>query len=117
MKLLIDTSAWISHFRGSDDVVAEALAENSACCHEMVIGELALGSIPARDWTLSDLRALPMLPTAAAAEILELVENHGLHGKGLGWVDVNLILSCLMHEAVLYSRDAKLTREWNRLTR
>ena len=46
--ILADTSIWIDHFRESDAELRRIIEEDALLCHPFVIGELALGSLPAR---------------------------------------------------------------------
>lgn len=37
-----------------------------------------------------------------------MIESLGLYGKGLAWIDVNLVASALLSRAYLYTHDKKL---------
>ena len=58
------------------------------------------------------LELLQDLPTAVAAdsaEVLGFIERHGLHGKGIGYVDVHLLASVALTAASrLWTRDKRL---------
>lgn len=106
--ILVDTSIWIDHLNKSDTRLITLLEEESVYVHPFVIGELACGNIKNRDEILKLLNALPQISTATLDEILFFINQHKLFGKGLGYIDVHLIASCMMDNAKLYTRDKKL---------
>ena len=77
--------------------------------HEMVFGEVALGSENQRK---NALQLLPLLPTAQVAdhfEVLAMVEKHRLYGRGVGYVDVHLLTAALLKPGThLWTRDKRL---------
>ena len=88
--VLVDTSIWVDHFRHKVTLLEDLLISGEAAIHQFIIGELACGNIRNRKEILALLCALPTLKTASHAEALHLVEARGLHGKGIGWVEINL---------------------------
>ncbi len=111
--ILADTSIWIDHFRfGIPDLVA-ALESNLIVVHPSVDGELACGNLPDRVETLRLLDQLPRSPVASDSEVRHLIEERGLFGSGLGWVDMQLIASVqLLPAGELWTRDRKLKEVW-----
>ena len=109
--ILVDTSVWIDHLRRPIPALSTHLEERNLLCHEMVIGELALGNLRARDSALHDLKALPRAETLAGKEVLELIEERRLMGRGIGYVDANLLGAVLTDaNATLWTTDRKLQR-------
>ena len=108
MKVLVDTSVWIDHFRQRERHLVELLAAGQVVSHRAVIGELACGTLRERDRVLHDLQRLPELPYPRAEEAMHLVECHRLWGRGLGWTDVLLLASCRLGGATLWTRDRAL---------
>lgn len=107
--ILVDTSVWIDHFHGAEPRLVEALGQSRVGTHVGVIGELALGSLKSRALVLEHLRNLPGLPQADPGEVLWMVERHALFGRGLGWVDANLLASLLITPGwALWTRDRRL---------
>ncbi|RKX30288.1 MAG: VapC toxin family PIN domain ribonuclease [Verrucomicrobia bacterium] len=106
--ILADTSVWIDHLRKGDKELSALLNEGVVQCHPFVIGELACGNLTNRAEILSLLAALPSSSVASQDEALQLVEDRGLAGKGLGWVDVNLLASALLSKCTLWTRDKAL---------
>ena len=41
-------------------------------------------------------------------EVLEMIEHRSLYGKGLNWIDVNLLASAILSGAELWTKDRKL---------
>jgi predicted nucleic acid-binding protein len=105
---LVDTSVWVNHFRSTDVRLRELLEREEVLVHGSVIGELACGKLAQRAELLGLLRALPRAVAASEDEALAAIEMHRLHGRGLGWVDVNLLASALLTPCGLWTADARL---------
>jgi hypothetical protein len=54
------------------------------------------------------LRALPTTPVASVDEALALVERRSLMGRGIGWVDVQLLASALLAGIRIWTLDRRL---------
>ena len=114
---LVDTSIWIELFRrGRFKAELEWLVANDQLCtHPFVVAELACGSIPDRKRTLHDLDALFALPTISTADIRLMIEIRGLSSRGIGFIDAQLIASCLATPGTqIWTVDGPLRRvaEW-----
>ena len=94
MMILVDTSVWIQHLRQGNDQLAAMLEAGEVLCHPFVIGELACGMLRNRDELLELLTALPATPVAEHAEVLSLLSERGLAGRGLGWIARGGIKHC-----------------------
>lgn len=108
--VLVDTSVWIDHFRRSDSLLASLLRENRVQVHPMIIGELACGSLRQRNEILPLLQLLPLTETPSQDEVLHFVEKRRLFGQGVGWVDMNLLASCVLSGSTLWTRDKSLLK-------
>jgi predicted nucleic acid-binding protein len=106
--ILVDTSVWIDHFRQGDDCLVDLLRSGQVLTHELVIGELACGSLPDRANTLANLLALPRLPNLPFEETLLAIDRLKLSSIGIGFVDVSLLSAALVSPCVLWSRDKRL---------
>ena len=106
--ILVDTSVWVDHLRRDSPRLRALLADAAVACHPFVIGELACGTMRNRDVVLDLLERLPSLPVAQHGEVLTLIESRRLAGRGLGWVDVNLLASTLLGGAGLWTLDGSL---------
>jgi predicted nucleic acid-binding protein len=116
VRLLADSSVWIDHLRKPDQLLAHALRRRQVVVHPFVLGEIALGSIADRAGVLAALTSLRRVRKAEDGEVLALVERHGLHGTGLGWVDAHLLAGTLLTpETRLWTRDRRLHAAAERL--
>ncbi len=106
--ILVDTSIWVAHLRRSQPRLATLLSEGQVLVHPFVISELACGTLRRRQEVLGYLHRLHLAPLARDQEALRLVELRRLMGRGLGWVDVHLLASCLLAGATLWSLDRRL---------
>lgn len=112
--IVVDTSVWVEHLRQGSPRLRRLLEEGEVLCHPHVIGELACGTLTRRGEVLGLLRALPRATVASDEEAHRLVEAHGLHGRGIGWIDVHLVASALLSDAELWTLDRRLEREARR---
>jgi predicted nucleic acid-binding protein len=108
--MLVDASVWVDHFRRGNAALASALEAGDVWCHPFVQGELACGHLNNRREILSLLAGLPQAPEPTHPEVLTFLEARGLMGKGLGWVDVNLLASALLAGVRLWTLDQPLAR-------
>lgn len=107
--ILVDTSVWVDHLRRGDARLSELLEGSQVVIHPFVIGEIACGSLVDRATILELLQALPAVLTAENDEILAFIDRHGLHGKGIGYVDAHLLASVALTEGTtLWTRDKRL---------
>ena len=106
--VLADTSVWIDHFRRREPALADRLSEGLVLLHPFVFGELACGNLKHRAAILSDLDALPQSRLASDAEVLQLIEDRRLWGRGLGWIDAHLVASALLSNCRFWTLDKKL---------
>lgn len=107
--ILADTSIWIDHLRGGDAVMTEQLERGSIAMHPFVLGEIALGSLKSRAELLQLLEALPGTLVASDAEVMHMVDERALFGRGLGWVDVHLLAATLLTPGLrLWTRGRRL---------
>lgn len=108
--VLVDTSVWVAHFREGNSGLASLLNSGQVCCHPLIVGELACGNLKQRSEILSLLRALPSVVVAEHDEVIDLIENQRLMGKGLGFIDMHLIASALMSRVTLWTFDRKMSQ-------
>lgn len=107
--ILIDSSVWIDHLRASEPALVELLNAGQVLTHPFVIGELACGNLRNRTAVLSLLQDLPASPVATEEEVLFFIERRGLMGRGIGYVDANLLAAVSMAATGrLWTRDKRL---------
>ena len=109
--MLVDTSVWIDHLRHGDAELAAALEAGQVWMHAFVLGELACGNLRSRAeraQVLGLLQALPAMPVSTDKEALFFIDQHGLMGRGIGYIDVHLLASVQLGGAQLWTRDKRL---------
>ena len=106
--VLVDTSVWIDHFRRGNARLEALLQDGSVVCHPLVIGELACGNIRDRGEVLSLFSSLPQTPGAEHDEVIAFIEAQHLWGRGLGWIDVNMLASACLARVALWTLDRQL---------
>jgi predicted nucleic acid-binding protein len=105
--IVVDTAIWVDHLRDGDRELAALLGDGRVLGHPWVTGELALGSLRAREEVLRLLYALPQAQVATDAELLAFIDRHELHGLGIGYVDAQLLAATLLAGAALWTRDRR----------
>lgn len=109
MRVLVDTSVWVSHFRLHNAALTALLGLDRVMIHPMVLGELACGTPPSRSRTLADLGRLEPTQQASMREVITFVEREQLFGLGCGLVDVTLLASTLLTKGLaLWTLDRRL---------
>lgn len=107
--ILVDTSVWIDFLREGDDALASFLQQNVVLMHPMVLGELACGNLSNRLHLLNHWKILPAAIEAKHSEVMAFIDLHSLNGKGIGFIDLHLLVSChLTHNTSLWTRDKRL---------
>jgi len=106
--ILVDTSVWIDHLRNGVEPLANALQKNQVCIHPMIIGELACGHLKNRDQLIKHWNRLPRVTCASHDEVMQLIENAKLMGRGIGYVDAHLLAAAKLHSAQLFTLDKRL---------
>ena len=109
--ILVDTSVWVDHLRRDNPVLTALLEQNLVVMHPMVLGELACGNLQNRQELLHLWQRLESLQTVNHDEALYFIEQAGLMGKGIGYVDVHLLASVALADSTkLWTRDKRLAR-------
>ncbi len=91
--ILVDTSVWIDHLRRSEPSLVAALELAEVVIHPLVIGELACGNLANRVAIIALLQDLPRAPEATHFEALTFIDRNRLMGRGVGYLDVQLLAS------------------------
>jgi len=108
--ILVDTSVWIDHFHHSEEDLKELLLSNQVCIHPFILGELSCGNFSNRKEVLSLLRTLRSIDQVLDEEAFILIEDRKLFGKGLGFIDIYLLASAMIHHVPIWTRDKSLKR-------
>ena len=112
MKVIVDTSVWIDHFRRDNPSLLALLDLDVVLAHPMVLGELRCGSLPEpRATALSTLEDLEPSADVDIDEVIDFIEAEQIFGKGCGLVDLSLLMSTLKTPgARLWAIDKRLAR-------
>jgi len=111
MKVLVDTSVWIDHFRAEKEILADLLRHSRVLIHPLVVGELACGNLENRSTVIGYLTDLPSSPVAKHDEVMEFIAMRKAYGKGVGYADMHLLASVILAPGVmLWSADKRLVR-------
>ena len=109
--ILVDTSVWIDHLRRPERELIRRLGEGRVLMHAMIVGELACGNLKSRHERMREWQALPQIPVPPHTDVLTAIDVCDWSGKGLGFVDVHLLVSVLRREDTsLWTRDKRLGR-------
>jgi len=106
--ILVDTSVWVEHLRSGTFGLEALLNDGQVVCHPFIIGEIACGNLKNRTEILSLLQDLPMASLADDDEVIPFIEDHKLMGKGLGYIDIHLLMSALLTRIPLWTIDKRL---------
>jgi len=106
--ILVDTSVWVEHLRRGLPRLATLLQEGKVLIHSWVIGELACGNLRNRADVLELLKGLPAAVVASDQEVLLMIEQHQLMGRGIGYVDAHLLASAKLSHCQLWTQDRRL---------
>ena len=107
--ILVDTAVWITHLQSGNGTLLRLLADGEVLGHPLVTGELSVGNIVERRRFLRLVDDLPSPVIASDDEVRHFLEMHHLFGRGVGFVDLHLLLSVrLTPETLLWTRDKRL---------
>ena len=117
MKVVVDTSVWIDHFRRANPSLLALLELDVVLAHPMILGELRCGTLPEpRTTALSTLEDLELSAPVDVDEVIGLIEGQRIFGKGCGLVDIALLVSTLKTSgACLWATDRRLAALARRL--
>lgn len=109
--ILVDTSVWIRTLAGRlpfVDGARDLIERSEALAHDLVQGELLIGDRGGRRVFFAMFSRLPRVPVARHDEVLALVRERRLHGRGISWVDAHLLASALIGQHRLWTADERL---------
>ncbi|MDQ6912953.1 MAG: PIN domain-containing protein [Verrucomicrobiota bacterium] len=106
--IIADTSVWIDFLRNDSAQFRSALNRREIATHTVIIGELAAGNLRNRQQTLTMLRSLHRSHEGQVDECMHYLELHRLHGRGLNWNDIQLLVAAHLTHAPIWSLDQKL---------
>lgn len=102
--IIADTNVWVSFFKGEarSRWLREAIIEDRVALHPYIYGELLLGGVVGKAAQL--LPSLEMIQIVEVDMVFSFIKKNRLQGRGVGWVDVNILASALagMHRVSTY---------------
>lgn len=101
---------WVDHLRSRNEALVALLEAGHVVLHPFVIAELACGTLKQRAKMLALLRDLPQAPMLVHDHALDFLETHKLMGRGLGWIDVNLLASATHARLAFWTLDRRLAK-------
>ncbi len=107
---LVDTSVWVQHLRRGSNELRRLLDDGEVLCHPFIVGEIACGNIKNRDEIINLLQSLPEVLVAEHDEVTQFLHDNRLSGRGLGWIDLHLLVSASLSRASLWTMDRALQR-------
>jgi predicted nucleic acid-binding protein len=110
VKFIVDSSVWIAHLHKSIPRLVEIIDAGDVLTHPAVIGELSCGNFRHRASILADIRRLPRAEEGRFEEVLQMIEAQKLYGKGLGWVDCQLLASASLSSVGIFTQDRALAK-------
>jgi len=114
--VLVDTSVWIDFLRQGNDKLRNLLDEGEVATHPLVIGELHVGNISKRKQFLRLLEELPRISECSHEEVLFLIGNRKLFGKGIGYFDAAILCSAIVSDTRIWTLDKRLDKLAEALT-
>jgi len=110
--VLVDTSIWIPFLanRAPYAKTLDALLDpEEVVAHELVYGELLIGDITGRRKFLIAYERIQRATTVPHSDVVAIVRQRGLHGRGIGWIDAHLIASAILGRLKLWTADSNLS--------
>jgi len=111
--VLVDTSVWIRFLAGREPYASgldALLGRDDVVGHEMVFGELLLGDTNgARKHLLDAYAQMHHAVTVQHEEVVEFVRMRRLSGRGVGWVDINILASAVVGGFHVWTADSRFS--------
>ena len=108
-RVLVDISVWIDLFGQGKEAIQRVISHRDACCHPFVVGEFAVGNLGNRHNLIKLLKKMYKARVMADDDVLKLVKNKKLHGRGIGYIDCHLLASAYFGaETTIWTLDKRL---------
>lgn len=107
--ILVDTSVWIDSFQKGFAAVEKITNEPVICIHRFIVGEFAVDNLGNRHKVIDILNNLYHVKIIDDKDVLNLVKEKKLYGKGIGYIDCHLLASAVsMPNTLLWTHDRRL---------
>jgi predicted nucleic acid-binding protein len=111
--VLVDTSVWIRFLAGREPYASgldDILGRDDVAGHEMIFGELLLGDVSgARKHLLDAYAQMHQAVAIPHGEVVEFVRMRRLSGRGVGWVDINILASAVVGGFQVWTADSSFS--------
>ncbi|HPS59084.1 MAG TPA: PIN domain-containing protein [Spirochaetota bacterium] len=106
--IIADTNVWVSFLKGEKKafLLKDMIIENEVILHPYIYGELLLGGIAQKVVPL--LQSLETLSITDEQIVYYFIMKNKMQNRGIGWVDVNLLVSALSEKHRIFTFDANL---------
>jgi predicted nucleic acid-binding protein len=106
--IIADTNVWVSFFKGEKKALSlkEMIIENQVILHPFIYGELLLGGIAQKAEKL--LQSLETTVTTEEQLVYHFITKNKIQSRGIGWVDINLLVSALSGKHQIFTFDINL---------
>ena len=109
--VLVDTSVWIRALVYNSPYKPELdrlLGLDQVLGHELVFGEIFIGDRGGRRHMLNFYEQMQYAKPVPHKDVVDLVRQRRLHGRGAGWIDIQLLASAIAAGAELWTADPRL---------
>jgi predicted nucleic acid-binding protein len=106
--VLVDTSIWIRALSGAEPFrrhLDDLLSGDEVLGHDFVYGELLIGDRGGRTKLLAAYAEMHWARSVSHEEVVSLVRDRKLYGRGMGWIDAHLLSSALVERATFWTAD------------
>jgi predicted nucleic acid-binding protein len=106
MRVLADTSVWVDYLRHKHSPMLDRLSLGDVVLHDYVIGEMVLGGVSQAKLTM--FNQMRRCHCASHDEVMHLIAERKLAGRGIGYVDSHLLAAALIDRLQLWTLDKAL---------
>ena len=106
MRVLADTSVWVDYLRHKNAPILAPLNQGDVVMHDYVVGEMALGGLSQAK--LAMFSRMRRCHCASHDEVMHLIAERNLVGRGLGYVDSHLLAAALIDRLQLWTLERAL---------
>jgi predicted nucleic acid-binding protein len=108
MRILADTSVWVDCLRHKSTPILDHLRLGDVVMHDYVVGEMVLGGLSQNK--LAIFNQMRRCHCASHDEVMHLIAERQLAGRGLGYVDSHLLAAALIDRLQLWTLDKALQK-------
>jgi predicted nucleic acid-binding protein len=108
MRILADTSVWVDCLRNKSAPILDHLRLGDVVIHDYVVGEMVLGGLS--QTKLAMFNQMRRCHCASHDEVMHLIAERQLAGRGLGYVDSHLLAAALIDRLQLWTLDKALQK-------